>query len=191
MAKKIDRARIEAGRAELPKKLAFLVSEKVDFNSVTDKEGQWSVEISAGALHKLVKARGELKALKADNKKLAAQQASAADAERAAHEETRDALAKAERRIKALEKKLAAQNEAAVPAADAVKPARRKAEKPSLKSKGAAAEAPTPPVAPAAPAPQPTAKTARVPKKVSAKKATVALEPLAEVLKSTRVSPAA
>ncbi|MCW7540907.1 hypothetical protein OOT46_24095 [Aquabacterium sp. A7-Y] len=130
MAKKIDRARIEAGRVELPKKLGFLIADKVEFNTVTDKDGEWTVEMSAGALQKLVKSRSELKALKAESKKAAALQAREVDAEKLAHEETRQALAKAERRIATLEKKLATPGEgAAAPKVAATPKAKKNAAK--------------------------------------------------------------
>ncbi|AKJ29433.1 hypothetical protein [Caldimonas brevitalea] len=161
MAKKIDRARVEAGRVELPKKLAFLTAEKVDFSSVTDKDGDWSVELPAAALQKLVKSRNELKAVKADHKKAAAQQASLVDAEKAAHEETRQALAKAERRIKALEKKLAGQT---ADGADTSAPKADKRTKP--------------------------VEQARVPKKVSGKKPTLPVDPVGEPVQAADVAAA-
>lgn len=65
MAKKIERSRVEAGKAELPRKLEFLSSEKVDYLLVLERDGDFSVEVPAGALAKLVKSRGELKAMKA------------------------------------------------------------------------------------------------------------------------------
>ena len=108
MAKKIDRTRIESGKFALPKKLGFLTTEKVDFVSISEQvDGSFNVEVSTAALSKLVKARGELKTIKADNKKAAADAAKVLETEKTAHEETRAALAKAERRIKTLEKKMA------------------------------------------------------------------------------------
>jgi len=108
VAKKIDRTRIESGKFALPKKLGFLTSEKVEFVSISEQvDGSFNVEVSTAALSKLVKARGELKTIKADNKKAAADAAKVLETEKAAHDETRAALAKAERRIKALEKKMA------------------------------------------------------------------------------------
>jgi len=106
MAKKIDRARLESGRVELPKKLAFLLTEKVDFTSVTDRDGEWSVELSASALSKLVKSKTELKAVKGDQKKLATDHAAALAAQQQRLNELQAELAKAERRLKALDKKL-------------------------------------------------------------------------------------
>jgi hypothetical protein len=107
MAKRIERARVEAGRFELPKKLAFLQTEKVDYVAITDRGGEYSVELGARALSKLAKARTELKALKAQIKTAATLASQALDAETAAHAQTQAALAKAERRIKALEKNAA------------------------------------------------------------------------------------
>ena len=66
MAKKIDRSRIDDGRFELPRKLRFLTESAVDYQSVTDRDGDWSVELSAGALQRLVKSKADLKALKAE-----------------------------------------------------------------------------------------------------------------------------
>ena len=106
MTKRIERNRIESGKIDLPRKLGFLTSDKVDFLSVTDRNGEFSVEMSVAALSKLVKAKGELKALKGEQKSAAAGHASALQAEKDAHAETQAALAKAERRIKALTKKL-------------------------------------------------------------------------------------
>lgn len=107
MAKKIERSRIDAGRFELPTKLAFLANDKLDYVSVTDKDGVWSVEVPAVALMKLSKARADLKTTKLDHKKQLADQVAGLDAERAAHQTTRDELAKLQRRTKALEKKVA------------------------------------------------------------------------------------
>jgi hypothetical protein len=134
MAKKIERSRVEAGKAELPRKLEFLSTEKVDYLLVLERDGDFSVEVPAGALAKLVKSRGELKAMKAAQKQALAAATSALAAEREAHQSTHAALAKAERRIKALEKKLEAnvmKLVAANPVADvptpAAAPAARKA----------------------------------------------------------------
>lgn len=68
MAKKIDRSRIEAGKVELPKKLAFLTTDKIDYLAVHDRDGEFSVELPAAALAKLVKANSELKVLKGEMK---------------------------------------------------------------------------------------------------------------------------
>jgi hypothetical protein len=106
MTKKIERSRVEAGKAELPKKVSFLSSEKVDYLLVFDRDGELSVEVSAAALAKLVKARGDFKALKGVQKQSDAAAAAALAAEKEAHQVTQAALAKAERRVKALEKKL-------------------------------------------------------------------------------------
>lgn len=107
MAKKIERSRIDAGRFKLPTKLAFLANDKIDYVSVTDKDGVWSVEVPAVALMKLSKARADLKTSKLDHKKQLADQVAGLDAERAAHQATRDELVKLQRRTKALEKKVA------------------------------------------------------------------------------------
>ncbi|HET9646145.1 MAG TPA: hypothetical protein VFP68_22955 [Burkholderiaceae bacterium] len=107
MAKRIERSRIESGRVELPRKLAFLLEQKVDFLSLTDRDGDYTVEVSADVLKKLVKAKADLKAHKTDQKRASSEQKAELDAERAAHEETRAALTKAERRVKSLEKRLA------------------------------------------------------------------------------------
>jgi hypothetical protein len=123
MAKKIDRSRVDAGRYELPKKLAFLQADKVDYVSLADKDGEFTVELSAGALSRLVKARAELKTIKSDHKTAAGEAAQALAAEKQAHDDTRAALAKAERRIKALEKKLATAAEPAQATAPQGKPA--------------------------------------------------------------------
>ncbi|HET9645829.1 MAG TPA: hypothetical protein VFP68_21305 [Burkholderiaceae bacterium] len=106
MAKRIERSRIESGRIELPRKLGFLTEQGVDFLSLTERDGNYTVELSVEALKKLVKARADLKTLKSDQKKVVSEQTEAMNAEKAAHEETRVTLAKAERRVKALEKKL-------------------------------------------------------------------------------------
>lgn len=142
MAKKIDRARIESGKVELPKKLAYLTSEKVDFLSIVDKDGQWTVELPAAALQKLVKAKADLKSSKAEGKKAAADQAAALLAEKDAHEATRQELAKAVRRVKALEKKLQAAASAPAPA-----PVPAKAEAPAASAAATAEAAPAPAVA--------------------------------------------
>lgn len=107
MAKKIERSRIDAGRFELPTKLAFLATEKLDYVSITDKDGVWTIEVPAVALIKLSKARADLKQSKLEHKKQLADQVAGLDAERAAHQATRDELAKLQRRTKALEKKIA------------------------------------------------------------------------------------
>jgi hypothetical protein len=106
MTKRIERSRIESGKVELPRKLGFLTANQVDFLSVTDRNGEFSVEMPVAALSKLVKAKSELKALKAEQKSAAAGHVSALQAEKDAHAETQVALAKAERRIKALTKRL-------------------------------------------------------------------------------------
>lgn len=184
MAKKIDRTRIEAGRFELPKKLAFLMEEKVDFVSVTDKDGDWTVELPVAAVKKLLKARTDLKAVKAEHKLAGGQSAAALAAAEAGHNETREALAKAERRIRALEKKLqtpaptpAAQPtpaaEPAVSEAKPVKAATKKVEAP----RSAAGRHET-----AADVPQVTIKAP--PKKLSTKKPTVVAQPASAALES-------
>ena len=86
--------------------LIGVTADKVDFLSVTDRDGELSVEMPVAALSKLVKAKAELKARKGERKADAAGHVSALQAERDAHTETQAALAKAERRIKALTKKL-------------------------------------------------------------------------------------
>lgn len=134
MAKKIDRSRIDAGLFELPRKLGFLTESGVDYQSVTDRDGDWSVELSAGALQRLVKSKADLKALKAQQKTALASSASELAQERTAHEETRTALAKAERRIKAIEKKLASATQE--PPGDAVRPATGAAGKRSSRAIG-------------------------------------------------------
>ena len=121
MAKKIDRSRIDSGRVELPKKLAFLLSEKVDFISLTDRDGDWSVELSASVLAKLVKSKAELKAVKGEQKKLVTDHAAALNAQKQVLEEMEAELAKAERRLKALDKKLAAADGSGAPAKKAAK----------------------------------------------------------------------
>jgi hypothetical protein len=120
MTKKIERSRVEAGKAELPKKVSFLTAEKVDYLFVFDRDGELSVEVPAAALAKLAKARGELKVLKGAQKQTDAAAVAALAAEKEAHAATQAALAKAERRIKALEKKLAAGTETAAAPAFAV-----------------------------------------------------------------------
>ena len=123
MTKKIERSRVEAGKAELPKKVSFLSTEKVDYLLVFDRDGELSVEVPAAALAKLVRARGEFKALKGAQKQRDAAAAAALAAEREAHQVTQAALAKAERRVKALEKKLeASTSEPAAPTPSAAAP---------------------------------------------------------------------
>ncbi|HSI50651.1 MAG TPA: hypothetical protein VLA61_20470 [Ideonella sp.] len=149
MAKKIDRSRIEAGRFELPKKLAFLAEAKVDYTSISEAEDGWRVELPATAVAALAKLKASLKSLKADGKQVATVHADALSAVTAAHEVTRKELASAQRKIKALEKKLLASS--ATPVAAASAPAK---------------------VSEAVPA-----KPAKVPKKLAAKKATVVARP--------------
>lgn len=110
MAKKIERSRIDAGRFELPSKLAFLSTEKVDFLSVTDRDGQWSVDVPAATLQKLAKARANLKAIKAEHTMQLSERSAGLEAERSAHQATREELGKLQRRTKALEKKLSVVN---------------------------------------------------------------------------------
>jgi hypothetical protein len=118
MTKKIERSRVEAGKADLPRKVSFLSTERVDYLLVFDRSGDLSVEVSAAALAKLVKARGELKALKGAQKQADAAAGAALASEKEAHQETQAVLAKAERRIKSLEKKLeASRDKPAAPAA--------------------------------------------------------------------------
>jgi hypothetical protein len=136
MTKKIERSRVEAGKAELPKKVSFLGTEKVDYLLVIDRDGDLSVEVAAAALAKLVKARGELKERKAAQKQSDAAAAAALALEKEAHLVTQAALDKAERRVKALEKKLeasttkpaaAAPFAAAAPAVQAKRPPKKSA----------------------------------------------------------------
>jgi len=161
MTKKIERSRVEAGKAELPRKVSFLSTEKVDYVLVFDRNGDLSVEVPAAALAKLVKARGELKALKGAQKQADATAGAALASEKEAHQATQAALAKAERRIKSLEKKLEASTDK--PAAPA----------PAL---AAAAAAPASAPAPAANAKSASKKSAKA---VVAKKAPAAKEPKA------------
>lgn len=106
MAKRIDRSRVDSGKFELPKKLSFLTSEKVDFTALIDNDGSYDVVIPATVLAKLVKTKGELKALKAEQKQVASGHAAALEAEKTAHGNTQVALAKAERSLKKLHKRL-------------------------------------------------------------------------------------
>lgn len=115
MAKRIDKARIDAGKVQLPRKLGFLTEQKVDYLSVTDRDGEFTVELSVSALNKLVKARNDLKALKADQKTAAAGHESNLAQEREAHEATKRELASAQRKLKKLKPA-----EAAAPAKNAV-----------------------------------------------------------------------
>lgn len=163
MTKKIERSRVEAGKAELPRKVSFLSTEKVDYVLVFDRNGDLSVEVPAAALAKLVKARGELKALKGAQKQADATAGAALASEKEAHQATQAALAKAERRIKSLEKKLEASTDK--PAAPAPAPAL-----------AAAAAAPASAPAPAANAKSASKKSAKA---VVAKKAPAAKEPKA------------
>ncbi len=107
MTKKIERSRVEAGKAELPRKVSFLATEKVDYVAVLDRDGDLTVEVPAAALAKIVKARGELKALKSAQRQSEAAAAAALALEKEAHQATQAALTKAERRVKALDKKAA------------------------------------------------------------------------------------
>jgi hypothetical protein len=132
MAKRIDRTRVDAGRYELPKKLAFLQVEKVDYVAIVDRDGDLAVELGAKALSKLVKARGELKAMKAVSKTAAAAASQALQAEEASHAETQAALAQAERRIKSLQKKLDAATQSTT---------EPRASKPAKAASGAVSEA--------------------------------------------------
>lgn len=106
--RKIDRARIESGRAEMPKALAFLGAGKIDYVSINDRDGSgdWSVEVPAKALKKLAKVAEDAKALKSQHKQASATASQALETERQAHATTQEALDKAERRVKQLEKKL-------------------------------------------------------------------------------------
>jgi hypothetical protein len=106
MAKRIDRARIESGKVALPRSLAFLTEQKVDFLSVTERDGEYTVELSVAALRRLVKAKADLKALKADQKQAGAEHASALAVERDAHTATQRDLASALRNIKKLTPKV-------------------------------------------------------------------------------------
>lgn len=196
MAKKIDRSRIEAGRFDLPKKLAFLLEDKVDFNSIADRDGEWTVELPLSALQKLVRSKAQLKALKAEHKLAAGTQADAQAAAEAEHGSTRAALAKAEQRIRALEKKLAAAAAAAAtaaaappaaaPTAPSAKPARKPKAVPRVTYPHAAQVAAPVEEAgradPAAPAEAPAEVATDVPvkvppRKLSTRKPTVASEP--------------
>ena len=159
MTKKIERSRVEAGKAELPRKVSFLSTEKVDYVLVFDRNGDLSVEVPAAALAKLVKARGELKALKGAQKQADAAAGAALALEKEAHQATQAALAKAERRIKSLEKKLEASTD-----------------KPAAPAPAAAAAAPASAPAPAANAKSASKKSAKA---VVAKKAPAAKEPKA------------
>ena len=159
MTKKIERSRVEAGKAELPRKVSFLSTEKVDYVLVFDRNGDLSVEVPAAALAKLVKARGELKALKGAQKQADATAGAALASEKEAHQATQAALAKAERRIKSLEKKLEASTD-----------------KPAAPAPAAAAAAPASAPAPAANAKSASKKSAKA---VVAKKAPAAKEPKA------------
>lgn len=133
MTKKIERSRVEAGKAELPKKVSFLTSEKVDYLLVFDREGDLSVEVPAAALARLVKSRSELKTLKGSQKQSDAAASAALAAEKEAHQATQAALSKAERRVKALEKKL--QTSTAKPVAPAPAAAPADAPAPALAEK--------------------------------------------------------
>lgn len=128
MAKRIDRSRIDAGKVELPRNLAFLTDEKVDYLSVTDRDGDFTVEVPAAALSKLVKSKAELRALKSDQKKAAKAQSDALATEAQAHEATKAELAKALRKVQSLAKKIEAAASQAAPEASS-KPAAKKAAK--------------------------------------------------------------
>ena len=71
--RRIKRELVDSGKKELPKKLAFLLRDNVDFLAVThyEDEDAWTVEISAAALQSLVRKKIELKVLKAGQKDLA------------------------------------------------------------------------------------------------------------------------
>jgi len=75
--RRIKRELVDSGKKELPKKLAFLLRDNVDFLAVThyEDEDAWTVEISAAALQSLVRKKIELKVLKAGQKDLASQAA--------------------------------------------------------------------------------------------------------------------
>ena len=184
MAKKIDRTRIEAGRFELPKKLAFLMEERVEFVSVTDKDGDWTVELPVAAVKKLLKARTDLKAVKAEHKLAGGQSAAALAAADAGHNETREALAKAERRIRALEKKL--QTAAPAPAAQPSPAAAPTSSTPKpLKAATKKVEAPRSAAGhQEAAVGSPQVKLKAPPKKLSAKKPTVVAQPASAALES-------
>lgn len=186
MAKRIERSRIESGKVELPRRLGFLTADRVDFLSVTDRDGEFSVEMAVAALSRLVKAKAELKALKGEQKLAAAGQATALQAEKQAHAETQAALAKAERRIKSLTKKLeeASMSDGASSAARSVATPAKGAGKARLRAseapKEAAPDAPGGETAPALEASDPVA-----PKKVSRK------SPVAEAVDTIVAPPAA
>ena len=125
--KKIDRSRVDSGKVQLPKKLAFLTTEKVDYLSVTDRDGDFTVELPLAALAKLIKGRAELKALKADQKTAGKTHGDALAVEKAAHAETQSSLAKAERKVKSLTKAatpVLAPAPSPAPAASAVAPSK-------------------------------------------------------------------
>jgi hypothetical protein len=102
MAKRIDRSRIESGKFALPRALGFLTDQKVDFLSLTDRDGDYTVELSAAALRGLVKAKADLKAMKAGQKQTAAGHDAALATEREAHAATQRELASALRKLKKL-----------------------------------------------------------------------------------------
>jgi len=186
MAKRIERSRIESGKVELPRKLGFLTADKVDFLSVTDRDGEFSVEMPVPALSRLVKAKTELRALKGQRKSAAVGQATALQAEKDAHAETQAALAKAERRIKSLTKKLEEASSsgggaaAAQPVATSAKGAGKAQPRMSEATKAAASAAPAEEATPSLETPEPVA-----PKKVSRK------SPVAEAVDTIVAPPAA
>lgn len=111
-AKNIDRSRIEQGRVVLPKKLNFLAVEKVEYLSVIDKDGEFSVVLSGPELQKLVKARQDLKAFKATMRLREKNNATEVSALKATVESLQADLAKAAKRIGTLDKRAAGQKAA-------------------------------------------------------------------------------
>ncbi|MCW7541608.1 hypothetical protein OOT46_27780 [Aquabacterium sp. A7-Y] len=115
--KRIKKEQVDAGKKELPRKLAYLQEEKIDYEAVTHNEDtdEWSVEMSSVAFRALARKRAELKELKAEQRDLVRQAALVPELQkdreqlaalREQSEATQSELRKALRRIKLLEKAL-------------------------------------------------------------------------------------
>jgi hypothetical protein len=102
MARRIDRSRIESGKVALPRQLAFLIEQKIDFLSLIERDGEYTVELPVAALRRLAKAKADVKALKASQKQATGGHESALAAERDAHAATLRELASAMRKLKQL-----------------------------------------------------------------------------------------
>ena len=150
--KRIKKDQVDAGKKELPKKLAFLTEGKIDYANVGHDEStdDWTVELPLAAIRGLARKAAELKELKRAQKEVTQQAALVPALQKdraeliALRETTADTdalLRKATRRVTALEKQLS------VPSQPPVKAAKASTAKkaPATKAEAAPAEQPTAP----------------------------------------------